>query len=202
MQVRAPIDGVVLERLSAPGVVLSPERERHAVCTLFDPSSLRVRVDVPQAEIALIFPGQRAEVLAESRRGEAYAGEVLRIVRQANLSKVTLEVQVRLFEPDGLLRPEMLAQVRFFGRPLAEPDAGASAAGGAHSVLVPERLLEGGRLWVLAPDGLAQRREVELGALHGDRIEVLSGINLSDKLIDRGREDLREGDRVHVGGQR
>ncbi len=202
MEVRAPSGGVVLERLTVLGAVLAGADRGRAVCTLYDPSSLRVRIDVPQPDVEHLFVGQRVEVESESRRGRPYAGEVLRIVQRANLSKVTLEAQVRVLDGDALLRPEMLAQVRFFGRPI-EPDSGGDADSTA-VVLIPERLLEGEHVWVVGAGEVAERRQVAIGAAHGDLVEVHRGVNLTDKLIDEvfegGRAALEEGDRLRIGG--
>jgi len=81
MIVRAPVDGVVLERLAVPGMTLTAE----SVCTLYDPNSLRVRVDVPQANVAGLLVGQRVEILSQSRKGQPYQGEVLRVVQRADI---------------------------------------------------------------------------------------------------------------------
>lgn len=200
MEVRASAGGVVLQRLVVPGMVLSPAFMGHEVCALYDPRSLRVRVDVPQPEVERIFVGQRAEIECESRRRRPYGGEVLRVVSQANLSKVTLEVHVRIDEPDGLVRPEMLAQVRFFGAPGGEEPTGTADAGrAADVVLVPARLVEQGAVWVVGAGGTAERRAIEVGAARGELVEARAGLNLTDKLVDVGREALSQGDRLRVG---
>ena len=128
MEVRSPVDGVVLERLTLPGMVLSVAQSGHEICSLYDPEQLRVRVDVPQPEVGRVFVGQRAEIECEARRRQPYEGEVIRVVQKANLSKVTLEVHVRILDPDDLARPEMLAQVRFFGSDEAASEVDSAAA--------------------------------------------------------------------------
>ena len=203
MEVRSPVDGVVLERLTLPGMVLSLSLAGHEVCSLFDPEQLRVRVDVPQPEVGRIFVGQRAEIECEARRRQPYEGEVIRVVQKANLSKVTLEVQVRILDPDGLARPEMLAQVRFFGSEGSDAGASSAAAAEASPVMIPARLVDAGAVWVVGPGARAELRPVELGATHGDIVEVLAGLNLTDKLVDSGRGALLDGDRLRVlGGAR
>lgn len=194
--IRSPADGVVLERLTFPGMVLSVETVGHAVCSLYDPSSLRVRVDVPQAELGRLSVGQRVELDASSRPGRPYSGEVIRIVQQADIQKVTLQAHVRLADGDVLLRPEMLVQARFFGT--GDPDATADAAGSGE-VLIPARLVRDGAVWVV--DGAraeAALRPVELGGRRGEWVVVTRGLNLTDKLIDEGRAELEVGDRVRA----
>ena len=108
---------------------------------------------------------------------------------------------MRVEDSDALLTPELLCQVKFLApEETSEETAGEGAA--RSRILVPARLvLPGDEIWVVnAADGTAERRTVELGARRGDWVEVRSGVNLSDKLIDQGRERLEEGDRLETGG--
>jgi HlyD family secretion protein len=191
--VRAPAAGVVLERSVAPGAVL--DGAGAVVGSLYDPSSLRVRVDVPQGDVAKVEVGQRVEILSESRAGKPYAGEVLRIVHRADIQKVTLQVHVRVLEPDARLRPEMLCQARFLG-------TGAASVAGettTEHVLVPRRLVDHGTIWIVdGATNTAKKRTLELAGERGDWVEVRNGLNVSDKLIDEGRDGLTEGAAVKL----
>lgn len=197
MEVRSPADGIVLERRVAPGSAVGDADA--TLCTLYDPRSIRVRVDIPQGEVGKVGVGMQAEVLAESRPGRPYRGEVIRLVHKADIQKVTLQVHVRIVDGDELVRPEMLVQARF----LASGSAAGSSGTTSSIVLVPARLLvDANRLWVI--DGATRSailREVELGSRQGDEVEVRRGINASDKLIDRGREQLAQGTPVRVTGE-
>lgn len=196
MVVRAPAAGVVLERLTMPGMVLDSSGPSHVVCSLYDPSSLRVRVDVPQAEVEKLFVGQRAEILTQARGDAAYRGEVLRIVQRADIQKVTLEVQVRVEDGDAWIRPDMLAQVRFLSSGEA---AAARGAEGGERVRIPARLVEGGAVWLLDPaKGVARRRAVEVQEASEGWVVVLDGLDLSSKVLDPGGAALEEGGAVRV----
>ncbi|MCE9593642.1 MAG: efflux RND transporter periplasmic adaptor subunit [Planctomycetes bacterium] len=195
--VRAPASGVVLERLVAPGAVL--DGANSSVCSLYDPESIRARVDVPQGDVAKVAVGQRAEIQAESRAGKPYAGEVLRIVHRADIQKVTLQVHVRVLEPDARLRPEMLCQVRFLGTGAV----GAANESSSEHVLVPRRLVDHDSIWVVdGATSTAKKRALELAGERGDWLEVKSGLNVSDKLIDSGIEGLVDGARVKISEER
>ncbi|HZO08388.1 MAG TPA: efflux RND transporter periplasmic adaptor subunit [Myxococcota bacterium] len=234
---------VVLQRLVAPGAMVGTEG-REAVCSLFDPRSLRVRVDVEQSEVAKLAVGQRAKVKAPTRPDRLYDAEVVRIVRLANVEKVTLQVHVRIRDPDQALRPEMLVETRFLAQPVPgtnysspsrdDPGRGATPPGGDpalgsdpsrrdaggppagageqfvpgtnQAVWVPKRVVgrEGGgaSVWVVdAISGRAARRAIEVDREDGERTLVRSGLNVSDKVIDEGRESLREGARVKIQGE-
>lgn len=200
--VRSPADGVVLERLTVPGMVLDLNRTGHEVCSLYDPAALRVRVDVPQDDIDRLFVGQRAEIVTNARPDTAYAGEVIRLVQLADIQKVTLEAQVKIKGGDGLLRPDMLAQVRFFGSgqaPRGESGEDSNEGPSTGAFLIPRRLVKDGAVWVLEPvESVARRRELSLGAERGDDIEVLDHMDATTKILDSGGAALSEGTRVKV----
>ncbi|MEM1447515.1 MAG: efflux RND transporter periplasmic adaptor subunit [Planctomycetota bacterium] len=203
MVVRTPVGGVVLERLTVPGMVLGLLKEGHEVCSLYDPGSLRVRVDVPQDDVDRLFVGQRAEIVTNARSDRPYAGEVIRLVQLADIQKVTLEAQVRITDGDALLRPDMLAQVRFFGSGAASDTGSESAPSGGRGrvFLIPNRLVEDGAVWVLDPTtNVAQRREIELGAERGGDVEVLAHLDATTKVLDPGSSALEEGARVRIRG--
>jgi len=193
----APRGGVVLERLAAPGEALGAGS---AVASLYDPESLRVRVDVSQGDVAKVRVGQRAEVLADVRPDRPYAGEVIRIVERADIQKVTLEAQVRILDGDGLLGPDMLTQVRFYERGRGGAGAGEAAPAEAdvRIGLAPELLDGRGRAWVYDPVArVARRRELELGervtlADGREVVEVLGGLGLTDEVVGEGRERVTE----------
>lgn len=196
MVVRAPMDGVVLQRLAVEGSTLFGMA--HHVATLYDPASLRVRVDVPQQDVARLFVGQVARIQSDARPGEPYAGEVLRVVQRADIQKVTLQAHVRVTDADALLRPEMLVQVQFLAP--ASNDADAPSAGVGEAVAIPEDLAVDGHAWVLdAERGTATRRRLQLGARADGVVVVTGGLDLSDKLL-RARDGLAlsEGERVRA----
>lgn len=196
MVVRAPMDGVVLQRLAAQGSPLFGMS--HNVATMYDPASLRVRVDVPQQDLARLFAGQVARVRSDARPGEPYTGEVLRVVQRADIQKVTLQAHVRITDADALLRPEMLVQVQFLAPAADEAGAPSPAIGAA--VAIPEDLVSDGHAWVLdAEGGTATRRRLELGARADGMVVVTAGLDLSDKLL-RARDGLAltEGERVRA----
>lgn len=200
-QVRAPLDGIVLDRRTGVGSVVGPDDASPPVVSLYDPLSLRIRVDVPQDKIGGVVTGSDAVILSEARRDKPYSGKVTRIVHTADINKVTLQVHVRVTEPDTLLRPEMLCQVRF----LASGTAGATTTD-VQCLSIPAQLVEGGSVWVFDPvSRTARRRHVEGTAAGDGTFIVKSGINLTDKLISAvaggSLAQLEEGAAVRPEGQ-
>ena len=207
MTLVSPIRGNVLRRLKAPGdrVHLGADDPHAAhVAYLYDPARLQVRVDVPLADAAEVSVGQACGVVVDVLPDEVFEGEVLRVTHEADLQKNTLEVQVRVIEPSPLLKPEMLARVRFRG---LGASAGAGPGGGASAaaVRVPEGCLDGSRVWAVrgrdGERGTAVPVPVEVGERAGGLAAVTGGLRVGDLLVtepaDRG---LEAGEAVTVRG--
>lgn len=203
LEIRSPIDGVVMQRLAEPGKMVmtgSDNPDMPKVAQLYDPSRLQVRVDVPLADAAKISASQRAEVLVEVLPDQTFQAEVTRITNLADIQKNTLEVKVALKDPPLVLKPDMLARVRFLA-----PDAASSAPVviGSTSVFAPSSAIADGEAWVVTnydgESGIAEPREVKLtGASHDDYLEVADGLLPGDLLIDQPAETLKSGQRVRV----
>lgn len=203
MTIRTDRAGVVLRRLVAPGARVTPTGEAHAshIIHLYDPKSLQVRVDVPLADVGGVGVGQPAEVTVQTLPNQVFTGRVSRIVHEADIQKNTVEVKVTLDEPDALLKPEMLARVRF----LAE---GGKSERRERRWLPDAAAFEGdsGELWVVAKRdgerGSAQRRSVQLGGTgEAGAREVVSGLEVGDWVIVDPPSDIEEGTRVRVTGE-
>ncbi|MFT7620204.1 MAG: multidrug efflux pump subunit AcrA (membrane-fusion protein) [Planctomycetota bacterium] len=197
--VKSPIDGIVLTRLVMPGSMVGGKEMERAVCKVYDPKALRLRVDVPQTDIGKVQMGQDVRVTTSAKKA-AYLGKVIRILDEADIQKVTLQVHVEIDGADDLIKPEMLCQARFLAPEGAPADANAKRS----AITVPKRLIVGkNQIWVVDANGKkAVLRNVEIGATSGEQVEVMKGINQSDKLIDQGRESLEEEQLITIVGDK
>jgi len=76
--IRAPIDGVVLRRHRRTGESVSTQFDSPVV-TIADRSSVRVRVDVDEADVAHLREGQAAYVTADAFPNRRFTGHVVRV---------------------------------------------------------------------------------------------------------------------------
>jgi RND family efflux transporter MFP subunit len=199
--IRAPRDGIVLSRYKDPGdrVMLSGDSERAATLfSLYAPSALQVRVDVPLADAAKVAVGQPCEIVCDVLPDQRFAGRVTRILHQADIQKNTLQVKAALDAPSAALRPEMLARVRFLA-PARQAGAGAAAA-----VFVPADSLRDGCVWVVSGfdgrRGTAQARKVQAGREHDGWVEV-DQVYPGDLVVRTAAAPLRSGQRVRLTRQ-
>jgi HlyD family secretion protein len=78
--IRSPLDGVVLRKLRHTGENVSTQFDSPIV-TLADDSSLRVRLDIDETDVARLRLGQPAFVTAEAYGDKKFTGHVIRVGR-------------------------------------------------------------------------------------------------------------------------
>jgi RND family efflux transporter MFP subunit len=207
MVVRAPADGLVMVRLKSPGskVMLDMDSPHSShVAHLYDPKRLQVRVDVPLADAAKVSVGQDALIVVDVLPDVEFKGKVTRFVHAADLSKNTLQAKVAIDAPSSLLKPDMLARVKF----LATKTAADQAATGTDStVLVPTGALVGANdteasVWVLNAHGDRIRAQaIKLGPVYQDSWRLVrEGLNPGDVVVINPPSTLQDGQRVTASG--
>lgn len=78
--IRSPIDGIILRKFRHAGESVSTQFDSPIV-TLADDSSLRVRLDVDETDVARLRVGQAAYVTAEAYGTHRFTGHVFRVGR-------------------------------------------------------------------------------------------------------------------------
>lgn len=200
MQIRAPFSGVVIAKAAQPGEMISPVAAgggftATGICTIVDMESLEVEVDVNEAYINRVYPGQNATILLNAWPDDPYEAEVIAIIPAANRNQATVRVRIGFINRDERVMPEMGVRVAFM------EDAGTAALPETQSeeppagVLVPDSAIvrEGGlaHVWVVT-DGRINRRQVELGQSNGANSLVYSGLDAGERVVSRLDSDLRE----------
>lgn len=198
--IRAPVNGTVLERLIEKGEMVStmnfggPGGVKASVASLADLSDLQVELDINQNDFPKVSLRQNCAVTADAYPDRVYRGVVEEIAPQANRQKATIQVKVKISNPDDYLRPEMNAHVAFLA-------SSPSGSGTREMLSVPRGALiqSEGKTSVFVLEGShVKLREVQLGRDLGDRMEVAEGLGPNDRVVVRGPEGLASGQRVKV----
>jgi HlyD family secretion protein len=201
-QVLAPITGVILERNVEVGDFVAAEGGRGAnanaqFALIADMAALRVEVDVSELDINRIQPDMPCTIAPEAYKDRKYDGQVMWIDPGANYSKATVQVKVRINNPDDRLRVEGSAQVVF----LTEPPASAPATASATGLWIPLsacRLDSAGKtasVFILA-GGRLQARTITVGRQQAGQVEVLGGLHAGQSIVREDLDKLADGQRA------
>ncbi len=190
-------NGIVLKRHVQPGAKVGMDEVGTTIVTLYDPSALQVRVDVPLSDIAHVRLGQAARISTSAFPGAVFAGKVTRIVGSADITRNTLQVKVALVQPHARMRPEMLCRVEFLGA----TEAGAvTATQGGRGVWVQKAALtdhdgSSAVVWVMDPvSDSVSSREVTLAPNERDGlVNVAEGLRAGERVVIAKHGALREG---------
>lgn len=201
-EIKAPVSGTVLQRIVERGEMVSPSAfggesgARTSVVALADLSDLQIELDISQTDFARLKMGQRAEIVPEAYPNLKYTGFIAEIAPEANRAKATVQVKVKVDNPDEQLRPEMNARVNFLGG--EQPLQAKSSA----RVLVPKAAVvrRDGNVFVFVVKGnKVEQRSIRLGDEVGDFYHVMEGLSGGESTATSGAEKLRDGDRVKIG---
>jgi RND family efflux transporter MFP subunit len=182
---RAPFDGVVVERFAASGELLGAGA---AMLRLVDTADLEVRARAPVALAAQLGQGTPVEL----RMGESTHALSLGTVVPVG-DEVSRQLELRL--PLNDLDLPVGSAVE-----LALPTAQAREV-----LVVPRDAVvlrrEGSHVLRVNAEGLAERVEVVAGESDAEWIEVEGALRVGESVVVRGAERLREGQAVAIFGE-
>jgi len=185
--VRAPFAGTISERPVAAGQYVQPGGP---LLTLTDVRSVKLVVQVPEAELHAWRVGRALPVRFEAYPGLAFRGTVAYLgLKGGEGGRFPVEIQVANDRPTTPLRVGLTARVGLAAAPVAAltvPRAAVAAATGAApaSVFLLERQQ-------------VRRRPVQLGASYGERVAV-RGLAAGEQVVVSGSQALRDGLAVRV----
>ncbi len=200
--IRAPFAGVVVTKDAQPGEMISPVSAgggftRTGIGTLVDMNSLEIEVDVNEAYINRVKPGQKVEATLDAYPDWKIPATVITSVPTADRQRATVQVRIAFAQLDPRILPDMGVKVSFLEDASTESMASASST----VVGVPAAAVrqDGGQdvVFVVVGDRL-ERRAVRLAGKPGERAEIAAGLNPGDSVVVEGPDNLQDGIRVRV----
>lgn len=116
--IRAPFAGVVTVKNAQPGEIVSPASAgggftRTGICTIVDMGSLEIEVDVNEAFIGRVNPGQRVRANLDAYPEWDIPASVIAIIPAADRAKATVKVRISIDTKDARVLPDMGVKVAF-----------------------------------------------------------------------------------------
>ena len=190
--VYAPFSGVLTKRNVDPGALINSGAQATGK-ELFDVARvdpLRVYVSVPQAYAPSMKVGMKANVTLQEFPGQKFLGTVARTADAIDPATRTLNTEVDVPNKDGKLLPGSFGQVHFA--------TGTSVP----RITIPVNAMlfraEGPQVAVVDKDNKVHLRPISIGRDFGATLEILGGLDVSDRIVINPSDSLEEGQQVHV----
>lgn len=190
--VRAPFDGVVVDRKVHPGhlVKAGGGASETPLLTVMRIDPVRIFVDVPEVDAVHVSDGTRAEILVPSLPGEPLDAKVTRTSWSLNATSRTLTTEIDVPNPDGRWRPGQYVQVKLR---VAERNDVLSLPKTA--IITQDKQA---CCLIVGSDGQVRRQPVSLGLQAGNDVEIRGGLTGNENVIAVNASSFREGQIVEL----
>lgn len=187
LPVRSPIDGVVVERSVATGEVVDPARILFQVA---DVRQMWLTLNVPLENMSQLALGQTVHLHADGSR-EPVVGKLDWISTSADRMTRMVQVRAVLDNADRRLRSETFGTGEVVLR--SESDAIVIPTGASHWEGCCQVVFVRDKNYFDSPESakVFHVRSVRLGAVNGNRTEVLSGVLPGEVIATAGSDVLR-----------
>lgn len=178
-EIRAPIDGRVIEREVTLGELVGPEKEKLMV--LADLSVVWVLADVPEAKLGEVPENAKVQIVVPALGEQSFEGTVSFVSPELDPATRTARLRVEVPNTERRLRPGMFARAEVAAGGSTEPVVAISheavqTVEGEPAVFVP---VEG------EPNTFA-KREVGVGSSVGGMVPVFAGLKAGEKYVSSG----------------
>lgn len=184
----APFSGYIAEKAVEAGTNVVAGMP---VVKLVKIDQVKVKINVPEEEIAHISKGQPLKVSVAALGNRAYEAQVTEKGVSADALSRSYEVKAVVNNPRHELLPGMIAEVEV---------ASGTSEGGNVGYMLPAEIVQidaDNRLFVwTVVDGKAQKTYITTGENIGDRIAIASGLKQGDKVICEGQQKVSNGTKV------
>lgn len=175
LELKAPIDGVIVDRKATVGELVGKEKEIYVIS---DPKDLWVIAEVKERDIGAVKIGQEAVFFVLAFPGEKFRGKVVRTGNQVETESRTLEVRIEVDNSDGRLKAGMFADVEIVTTTLNDV------------VVVPDRAIQTDEdrqiVFVALDANRFQKRVVKLGMEQHGRAQIVEGLKPGEQVVTDG----------------
>ncbi len=185
-QITAPISGKVTSITVSSGEMISPSVP---LLSIIDVSRIFVKVGISEKDISKIKEGQKVNLEIDAFPEEKFQGEVVsKGVAVDQISK-TLEVKIEILQPEEDIPVGVFAR----GDILVKTNQ--------DTLIIPSNALtrkrDGIYVYVIE-EGIARQKEVVLGIIQDERVEILEGLSEEEEIVVLGNQELEDGVKVTV----
>ncbi|MUH37236.1 efflux RND transporter periplasmic adaptor subunit [Zobellia amurskyensis] len=192
--IRAPFSGIIDNVIKDQGTVVSPGPGSE-VFRIVNLSDMYIEVDVPETYLAGIQVGKEAKVYFPVL-GDTVMTKVRQTGNFINPSNRAFTVEIAVPNKKGNIKPNLTAKVNINDYSSEE------------AIVIPQSIIsenaEGDQyVYIAEPtdgenEAILKKSIIKTGKTQGSHIEVLSGINDGDHIIEEGARSVKDGQKVKI----
>jgi len=188
LPIYTPQSGVVIEKMVQQGQYVNVGEVLFNVADL---SRVWVEIELYENEFSSIRIGQRVEIRSQSFPGKAFSGKIAFIYPFLDPKTRTVKARVEMPNPGVKLKPDMFVNA-IIKLPL-----------GSSIVLPVTAVMDSGKrqtVWVETAPGMFEPRDVQVGERTDDKIQILSGVKVGEKVAVSGAYLIDSESQLKGGG--
>lgn len=194
-QLKAPMSAVVIERKIETGALVSAGTTGFVLADL---TSVKAAFGVPDLALQSFKLGDTLSMTTDGVPGTEFSGHISRISPAADQSSRVFDVEVTIANPQGLLKPGMIASLTASEGPGAPVQLSVIPL-----TAVTRSKLDASAYAVFVIDDqagkqIAHERNITLGESFGNSVAVLSGLRAGETVITTGATQVADGEEVNV----
>ncbi|WAC58935.1 efflux RND transporter periplasmic adaptor subunit [Brevundimonas sp. SL130] len=189
--IRAPFAGTLGLTTVTPGTLINPGA---VIATLDDTSTIRVDFPLPERYLNVLRPGVSITATADAYGDTPFQGRIALIDTRVNETTRAATARAEFPNPGGRIRPGMLLRVAVQQGQRQAPAAPEAAVQYEGEGAFVYRIAAG------AQGSTAQRVEIETGVVENGFVEILSGLEVGDRIVGSGLNRIQPGAPVSVAG--
>jgi len=184
--IKSPVNGVVAQKYVDQGNMAVPSTPLVRIVQI---DTLKVTGGVSERYLPQLVSGKTpVNIKTDAYPQDEFEGMVYKVGVAVDPVTRTGEVEIRVPNPDGKLKPGMFARMTI-------------VVSQKECVVVPDSALvrEADQTYVfVVNDNVARRCGVKLGVWQGQLHEVLKGVSLGDIVVTHGQTQLKDGQAVEI----
>ncbi len=190
-RVVAPFDGIVTTRNTDIGALINADSSAGlALFVISDTQKLRLNVSVPQNYVPAVKLNTKVEITVPEYQGKVFHGLVEASARSVDAASGTTRMQVVVGNAAGELMPGAFANTR-----IQLPENAKALTIPAGALIFGQKGL---RVAVVDADSKVTLKNVTIARDLGQVVEIGSGLERTDRVIESPPDGLSNGDPVRV----
>jgi RND family efflux transporter MFP subunit len=188
----SPVDGVMGTRDVEVGEFVTSNVK---IASIYDTATVIAEMGVIEKDISRIALGQKVKINVDTYPGVDFEGKIENIapILEGKSRTLTVKIRIKNDNPKGTLLPGMFARIW------------VSVYEKKNTIKIPSSCLhdldnngEFDSVYVVGDDNIAKVRQVKIGYISTDYVEVLDGLREGEQAVSEAMAELKDGVKVDV----